>query len=218
MLQLTAKQISDLASGAELLVLRQHKRDELGIAHLPMSVGRGVAVHRKPDPGRKVGPARHRATVTRVREVRLGELADQDARRLGHADLDELMAWWVRTNGLWNEQSPVWVVHIRHDPDELPRWPHRLSERGYTHNRRDALADESVSVDDETLEVFALDAIRRHDPHVRERRSLEKARTLGRRTRELSLAALRSGVVIDRELRAIELELDSIERRMRKAA
>jgi hypothetical protein len=45
---------------------------------------------------------------------------------------------------------PVWVVRFTLDRSHHPRLLHRLSERGYTQTRRDALADEPEAVDEIT--------------------------------------------------------------------
>lgn len=59
--------------------------------------------------------------VTRVTDAALGDIDDEQARELGHRDVDEWMAAWVAEHGLFNESARVWRVRVRVDPTEPDR-------------------------------------------------------------------------------------------------
>jgi hypothetical protein len=110
---------------------------------------------------------------------------------------------------------PVWAIGFQLDTSHRPRFMHRLSERGYTANERDAVPEEPEAVDAATQERFAAEA-RERDPVRRgwldqqqldERRGLEQQLS---RAREL---ARRRGIDVRNDVRVIERRIASIVRK-----
>ncbi len=69
--------------------------------------------------------------------------------------LDELL---VERFDRRHADRPVWAIRFQRDTSYRPRFMHRLSERGYTSNERDAVPDEPEAVDAATQERFAAEA------------------------------------------------------------
>lgn len=66
-------------------------------------------------------PATCTLRVTRVTDIALGEIDDQDARALGYRDVDAWMAAWVEEHGLFNERARAWRAQVEVDPSEPSR-------------------------------------------------------------------------------------------------
>lgn len=187
-------------------------------ARAPHQAGSTIAL--QPAPGRE---ATCRVAVVRETDVALGELDDQDARRLGHRDLDDLMGSWVERHGLWNENARAWRLEVKVDPSAPPRFLRPQSRRimvqgedalQYTSDEREAMADEPEAVDD-----VALAASRRaaHDAeHTRFERLVAERRRLPLHERvRLALAdAERLGVRCRSEHDLIARAIGDVERRV----
>jgi hypothetical protein len=157
-----------------------------------------------------------RVRVTRVTDVALGELDDDQARELGFRDRYGLQAAWIDEHGGWSSSDRAWLLKISVDP----RAPARLLRRraGYTTDPTMAIPGAGEAVDD-----FALAAHRRA-AHARETERFEQLLEMRRRlphdkrlTLVMADAAARD-VSIDRELHVIGQRLDAMEARVYRPA
>lgn len=170
-----------------------------------------------------------RVLVSRVTDVALRELGDEEARRLGHRDLDALMAWWVAEYGAFNENVRVWLLAVCVDQSALPTFLARRprvtsaaedspAARGYTHDERLADPDEPEAVPPDELLVLqrsAHEAAReRYEGLLRERSRMPVADRL----RLVTAAAEAKGVALGRDERVVEECVRAMERRVYRPA
>lgn len=182
-------------------------------------------------------PAVLRVVIAAVEPQRLGDLTYDDARAEGYRTRADLAHTWMvshdqgytdddrddddtATLTRWERRhgdTPVWAITFTLDTAESVRLLHRRSEHGYTTRREDALSDEPEGVDAQTLDAFAADNRARHTAARPDDELARRARTLGRRVREETLATSRAGIDVTTELDRITRELDAIVTK-RKAA
>lgn len=112
----------------------------------PFHAGSTIAL--QPAPSR---PATCRVAVSRVSDIALGELDDDQARELGHRDIYALQAAWYENGHQWDPAARAWLLRIAVDSAAAPRLLHRDSTHGYTTRVHDALPDEPEAVDDVRL-------------------------------------------------------------------
>lgn len=163
-----------------------------------------------------------RVTVAAVDRLRLAELDDTHARRLGRDDVDELMAAWVETGRLWNEQASAWLVAFVREVAAPARLLHRDPARGYTTTPALAVAGEGEAVDEWVVEGYARAARERHRAHEeaeRERRRAEIAARRARLTLEQRFAlavraAREQGVDVNGHLAGLDKRVEVLERRV----
>lgn len=121
---------------------------------------------------------------------------------LRHGD----MAVWAVTFVLDREQKPLMLAPFG-----------RGDDHGYTSSPTQALHGEGEVVDQATVAAFAQENRERYELTTASERLRERARTLGRRIREETIATGRAGVDVTAELDAIEAQLRTIEFRRREA-
>lgn len=204
-LVLSAEQIHLVVRGQRtaLLVPRRAERGD----RPPYRAGSAIAL--------QVGatrPARARVVVSRITDIALSELDDDQARELGHTDLDDLMAAWVAERGEWNENARAWLLRITPDTAAPARLLHRDSSKGYTVHPHEALQEEPEAVDEHALERASISAGRteqeRFAAQLAERAQLPEVERL-----QLAIDDARArGVDIEHALWLIRKRLTALER------
>jgi hypothetical protein len=184
------------------------------VAHDGPSYARGATIALQPAAAR---PAVLRVVAVEVREIALREIDDDQARALGHDDVDALMGFWVEEHGLWNEQATATLVRFEVDRSAPGRFLHRDSSRGYTADRFMAMLGEPEAVDDDTLALARRAAQRAEQARVE--RLLEQRRSLpeGQRLNLVLRDAAARGVELGGSLHAVRKRIEALEHKTYRA-
>lgn len=188
--------------------------------------GAGASVALQPGATKR---ATCRVQVARVTDIALGELGEEEARRLGERDLEALMVAWVAERGLWNENDRAWLLTVVVDPSARPVFLARrprstngsedgVAARGYTHDERLALSDEPEAVHPDVLHDLQRSAHEtarsRYEGLLRERSRMP----VEERLRLVMADADLRGVQFGRDVRVVEDCVRSMERRVYRPA
>lgn len=200
-------------------LVRHGRRDALLI---PIDPGRrtpkvGAAIALQPAAMQR---ATCRVSITAVESLRLRDLGDEHARRLGRGDVDELMASYVATGRLWVEEARAWLLAVTRQVHEPARLLHRNPAKGYTTTPALAMRGEPEAVDPWVVEGYARVAQDRQRDRLErerdERRAVVAARReqvpLDRRVGDAIAAAREKGVDVDGHVATIEKRVEVLER------
>jgi|1186.fasta_scaffold08126_3 hypothetical protein len=204
-LVLSAEQIHLVVRGQRtaLLVPRREARGD----RPPYRAGSAIAL--------QVGatrPARARVVVSRITDIALGELDDDQARDLGRRDLDDLMAAWVAERGQWNENARAWLLRVAPDNSARRRLLHRDSTHGYTDDPRLSLPEEPEAVGEHELERASIAAARTEQQRFEQTLAENAQLPDGERLARAIADARTRGVDIEHALWLLRKRLVAIER------
>lgn len=164
-----------------------------------------------------------RVHVTRVTDIALRDLDDDRARRLGHVDLDALMASWVAEHGAWNENARAWLLAVAVDSEACEVFLARSTSQAYTTSPSMAVRESPQEGPVVALGPADLAAVsrsahasarERYEQLLRERSRLPVAERL----RRLTVDAELRGAQLGRDERVIEECVRAMERRVYRPA
>lgn len=210
-LVLSAEQIHLVVRGQRtaLLVPRRGERGDRPPHRAGSAIALQVGVTR---------PARARVLVSRITDIALGELDDDQARQLGHRDLDELMAAWVDEHGQWNENARAWLLRVALDRSAQRRLLHRDSTHGYTDDPRLALPEEPEAVGEHDLERASISAAHTEQTRFEALLADRERRPEPERLQRAIDDARARGIDIDHALWLLRKRLTALERQVYRPA
>ena len=164
-------------------------------------------------------PSIGQITVMDVCKQRLGEITYKDARKEGFRTTDEFRAYWTTLHGIYDQDQFVWVISfVKGDVTDRPRL---LNARpgppsgDYTDNPARAIRHEAEAVSATSIATFVKDG---EANHAKSQRSDWRAQ----RTRLLAvIAEIRTYAHdprVDNNLRGIERQVASLDRKIRSVA